>query len=134
VSHSAPQEFSAKLVLTKEDIVKIRLLAVVLGALLFTNAQAQFTGPSAAGRETTVAEVRDTRLGTYVTVTGRIVAHQRGDYYSFRDDTGEIRVEVDSATWRGRAVTPETKVRLLGEIDRGPAGRYLWVKSLEVLE
>jgi uncharacterized protein YdeI (BOF family) len=32
-------------------------------------------------------------------------------------------------------VTPENRVRLVGEVDRTLAGtRYIWVKSLEVLE
>lgn len=29
---------------------------------------------------------------------------------------------------------PDTKVRLLSEVDQGVAGRYLWVKSLEVVK
>ena len=62
-------------------------------------ATAQFTGPSASGRPSTVAEARDVRLGSYVTLTGHIVNHQRSDYFTFRDDTGEIRVETaDRAT------------------------------------
>ncbi len=114
--------------------MKLGLLAVVLCGVLASNAMAQFTGPSAAGRATTVQELRNTRLGSYVTVTGHIVAHQRATYYTFRDDTGEIRVEIESSTWQGRAVDPETKVRLLAEVDRGIAGRYLWVKSLELVD
>jgi uncharacterized protein YdeI (BOF family) len=32
-----------------------------------------------------------------------------------------------------RKVGPDDKVRLVGELDQGRAGRYLWIKSLEVL-
>lgn len=86
------------------------------------------------GAASTVRQVQGARLGSYVALTGHIVAHQRSDYFTFRDKTGEICVEVESPAWQGRAVTPETKVRLLGEVDSGFAGRYLWVKPLEILE
>jgi hypothetical protein len=63
----------------------------------------------------------------------KIVAHQRQNYFSFRDGSGEIRVEIDPGLWQNRKVGPDDKVRLVGELDQGTAGRYLWVKSLEVL-
>jgi len=97
-------------------------------------ARAQFTGPSAAGRPSRVADLPQARLGSYVTVTGHVVAHLRGDYYTFRDSSGEIRVEIESPVWQGRAVSPQTKVRLLGEVDSGPAGRYLWIKQLQTVD
>jgi len=103
--------------------------ALVLGSV-GSDAGAQFTGPSAVGQASTASAVRDVRLGTYVTLTGRIVNHQRDDYFTFRDETGEVRVEIDSATWGGRKIGPDDTVRLLGEVDRGRAGRYVWVKSL----
>ncbi|AKC86739.1 YgiW/YdeI family stress tolerance OB fold protein [Pseudoxanthomonas suwonensis] len=111
----------------------LAVLVLCLSTLLASAAMAQFTGPSASGRPSTVAEARDVRLGSYVTLTGHIVNHQRSDYFTFRDDTGEIRVEISSGVWGGRKVGPETQVRLMGEVDRGPAGRYIWVKTLDVL-
>ena len=104
-----------------------------LSVLSASAAMAQFTGPSASGPPTTVSAVGNARIGSYVTLTGNIVNHQRSDYFTFRDDTGEIRVEIASGVWGGRQVGPDTRVRLLGEVDRGPAGRYVWVKTLEVL-
>lgn len=104
------------------------------GLLATTGAMAQFTGPSAPGRAGTVEQVRSVRIGSYVTVTGYIVAHQRKDYFTFRDKTGEIRVEIEPSVWQGRPVSPDTAVRLLGEVDTGPAGRYLWVKSLDLVK
>jgi uncharacterized protein YdeI (BOF family) len=46
---------------------------------------------------------------------------------------GDIRVEISSPVFAGRAVTPETRVRLVGEVDVGLAGRYVWIQSLEIL-
>ena len=114
--------------------MKMRVLVSLFLSLLTLSAWAQFTGPGATGRETTVAQVAEARLGSYATVTGNVVAHQREDYFTFRDGTGEIRVEIDSSVWKNRKIGPETRVRLLGEIDSGPAGRYLWVKSLTVVD
>lgn len=112
----------------------MKILVSLLLSLLTLNATAQFTGPSETGRETTVAQISDERLGRYVTVTGHIIAHQREDYYIFRDGTGEIRVEIENNVWQNRKIGPETKVRLRAQVDRGLAGRYLWVESLQVVE
>jgi uncharacterized protein (TIGR00156 family) len=114
--------------------VKMKVLVSLFLSLITLTAWAQFTGPGATGRETTVAQVADAQLGSYVTVTGNVVAHQREDYFTFRDATGEIRVEIGRSIWQNRKVGPEARVRLLGEIDSGPAGRYLWVKSLTVVD
>lgn len=113
--------------------MKKNALVFVVCSLLAQGAAAQFTGPSATGSAITVGQVNVLRLGSYVTVTGNIVAHQREDYYTFRDGTGEIRVEIDNAVWQNRKIGPEEKVRLLAEVDLGAAGPYLWVKTLEVV-
>jgi uncharacterized protein (TIGR00156 family) len=64
---------------------------------------------------------------------GNIVAHLRGDYYQFSDGSGEIRVEIPSGTFGGQQVGPQTRVRIMGEVDQGGAGRYVWVKSLSLI-
>lgn len=110
-----------------------KLAFFLLFSLITVTANAQFTGPSVTGNAITVTQIGAARLGSYVTVTGRIVAHQREDYFTFKDGTGEIRVEINSAVWQNRQIGPETKVRLLAEVDRNATGRYLWVKSLEIV-
>lgn len=112
----------------------VRISVLLFCGLLSSIATAQFTGPSSTGQPSTVAQVRGARLGSYVTVTGNIVAHQRQNYFTFRDASGEIRVEIENPVWQNRPVAPETKVRLLGEVDQGIAGRYLWIKSLELVK
>lgn len=120
--------------LKSKGYVMKKMLVFLLFSLFASIASAQFAGPSATGRTSTVAQVGAARLGSYVTVTGHIVVHQRENYFTFRDATGEIRVEIENSVWQHRQIAPETKVRLLAEVDRGFAGRYLWVKSLEVVE
>lgn len=112
---------------------KVFAFALLL-SLIGVNAMAQFTGPSTTGQPTTVKEALGSLPGTYVTVTGHIVAHLRGNYFTFRDATGDIRVEIENSVWENRKIGPETKVRLLGEVDVGFAGRYLWIKSLQVVQ
>lgn len=114
-------------------MIRIAFTAALL--MTATAASAQFAGPTSnpAARASTVAQVPNARAGSYVTLTGNIVAHQRDDYYTFRDATGEIRVEIEPEEFGGRKVTPETKVRITGEIERGFAGRYIEVDTLEIL-
>ena len=112
----------------------VAALAALAAVALTTPATAQFTGPSVSGNAVSVAELRTSLPGRYVTVSGHIVAHQREHYYTFRDASGEIRVEIEPAVWRGRPVGPDTRVRLLAEVDMGLTGRYLWVKTLELVE
>ncbi|HMQ93901.1 MAG TPA: NirD/YgiW/YdeI family stress tolerance protein [Amaricoccus sp.] len=106
-----------------------KILAAILVAAA-APAAAQFTGPSVQGTPSTVAEVQNARVGSYVTLEGNVVAHLREDYYRFADATGEIRVEIPARTFAGQQVEPATRVRIMGEIDRGFGGRYIWVKSL----
>lgn len=118
----------------KDCAVNKKVLAYIVLSVAASTAAAQFTGPSTTGRAATVAQVEQARLGSYVTLTGHVVAHQRSSYFTFRDGSGDIRVEIDNDVWNNRQVGPETKVRLLGEVDRGVAGRYIHVKSLEIVK
>ena len=108
-------------------------LIFALGAAL--PAAAQFSGPS-SGRTagvTTVAAAAQARDDTDVVLTGHIVDHQFGDYYTFRDPTGTITVEISQRDFRGQRVTPETTVRLTGEMEVDRRGRSIDVDVLEVL-
>ena len=113
--------------------MKKTVLAAALVSAFSLPALAQFTGPSAETKPSTVAQARDSLPGTYVTLTGHLVAHVRGEIYTFRDASGEMRVEVDHEIWRNRGVNPGTKVQLIGEVDLGISGRYVSVDSLQVV-
>jgi uncharacterized protein (TIGR00156 family) len=115
--------------------MKCYLGLAVISLLLSLTAHAQFTGPTITGSRTTVEQARKAPVDTYVIVTGNIVSHLRENYYTFRDETGNIRVEIEPPVWKNREVGPETKVRLVAEVDRNAAGTiYLWVKSLEIVK
>jgi uncharacterized protein (TIGR00156 family) len=119
---------------SKGPTMRAAILAIALALLTAAPVQAQFVGPSARGAQMTVAAAAAARVDTYVSVEGTIASHLRGDYYVFRDDTDEIRVEIAPGVFAGRLVGQDTRVRLLGEVDRNAAGvTYLWVKAFDIL-
>lgn len=97
---------------------------------LATSAQAQFTGSDVGMPPqdllispfeiSKVEAVRQMPDDTYVTVVGNIIQQQGRDRdkYLFQDETGEIIVEIDKKLWRNQPVSPETTVKILGELDQ----------------
>lgn len=114
--------------------MKAKFLVGLISFFIAFAAAAQLSGPSVTGNNHTVQQLANVRLGSYVTLTGNIVSHQRQNYFTFRDSTGEIRVEIEGSVWRGQQINPETKVQLFGEVDNASSGRYIWVKSLQVVQ
>ena len=114
----------------------LKVLSVVFLAALVTPAAAQFVGPGPGPTVTvtTVAEVANARLDSDVTVVGHIVGSLGNGYYTFRDDTGEIRVEIDRDVWRRREVTGDMRLQLTGEVERDRRGRYLDIDELIILD
>ena len=114
-------------------LVRRTILASLVTSICAAPAFAQFTGPSVQGAPSSVADALNLRVGTYVTLEGNITAHLRGEYFQFSDGNAQIRVEIPAATFGGRQVGPQTRVRIMGEVDQSNAGRYIWVKSLNLL-
>lgn len=75
-----------------------------------------FSGPGLA--PTTVREAATMRDDARVTLRGNIVQHLGKDKYLFRDETGTIRVEIDSHKWQGLTITPDDRVEIQGEVDK----------------
>ena len=113
--------------------MKAKIFIAIVWMSLPILTHAQFTGPVVDRAELSVDEVREARVGTYAIVTGQIINQIREDYYTFQDDTGEIRVEISPELWENRPVNPQTTVRLFVEVDMNMFGRrYLWVESIEI--
>ena len=73
---------------------------------------------------TTVNEARALPHDSWVILVGNIVnALPGGKYYSFRDSSGEIVIEIDQNVWRGLYVGESDQVEINGEIiaNRSPA-------------
>ncbi|HET6528519.1 MAG TPA: NirD/YgiW/YdeI family stress tolerance protein [Balneolaceae bacterium] len=94
---------------------KSALFLIILLFALTSISKAQFTGN---GDVVTVQQVKDQQNdGSYVTLEGFIVKRLGDELYLFRDDTGEIEVEIDDEVWQGQEVDANTKVRIQGEVD-----------------
>ncbi|QIQ20562.1 NirD/YgiW/YdeI family stress tolerance protein [Zophobihabitans entericus] len=78
--------------------------------------QGGFNGPSAGS--VTVAEAKQRGDDAKVILQGNIISAQGGEYYTFKDSSGEITVEIDHDVWRGITVNPEDTVEIYGEIDK----------------
>ncbi|MEY4506948.1 MAG: hypothetical protein RL297_1526 [Pseudomonadota bacterium] len=113
--------------------MKKTLFSAVVVVCVALPAWAQFVGPSASPKPSTAAQAKESLPGNQVTLNGNLVSHVRGEYYMFRDASGEMRVEVDNKLWQNRRVAPETRVQLVGEVDFDTSGRFVEVDSLAVV-
>ncbi len=93
-----------------------------------------FSGPTKG--ITTVQQVLDAGIfsdDTPVVLTGYIQAALGKKKYLFADATGTITVDIEHKKWLGQTVTPETKVQLIGEIDREISKIKVDVDAVKVL-
>ena len=90
------------------------LLVMALGA-----ATAQFIGPGTSDI-VTVKSVLDRPVDDmFVTLKGYIVKKISHDKYIFKDNTGEIRVDIDEKYFPyGTPITAQTLVMIQGEVDK----------------
>ena len=64
----------------------------------------------------TVSEARNLPQDSWVILRGSIVNVWADNYYSFRDSTGEMLVEISSSVWRGLSAGPNDTVEIRGEV------------------
>ena len=92
-----------------------------------------FTGPTApapaagnAGvvyQQVTVAQATALPNNSRVLLTGNLVNSTRRNYYTFRDTTGEIIVEIEAKYWGGLTVGPNDRIQIYGKLERKRDGR-----------
>jgi uncharacterized protein (TIGR00156 family) len=88
--------------------------------------QGGFVGPATPPAATTVVDTRILPDDAKVVLRGHIVRALGDEKYLFRDETGEISVEIDDDLWRGQRVEPKDAVEIRGEVDRD------WAISVEI--
>lgn len=77
-----------------------------------------FTGPGAANRTNTVADILKNPIDDQrVTLQGKVTRHIGGDKYMFTDGTGEIRVDIDDHQFPPQPINEKTTVVIMGEVD-----------------
>lgn len=126
------------------------LLTFVMLAVLAVPAYAAFEGPNSGGQSMggfqgptggvqadTVKKAQSSWDDAPVVLTGNIVERLAGsdDKYLFKDATGQIIVDIDHEIFADRTVTPQTKVRLSGKVDKDMMEPVkIDVKVLEILK
>lgn len=93
--------------------------------------QGGFSGP--APTLTTVAVAKTLRDDAWVVLEGNITRQIGHELYEFKDASGTIMAEIDAKYWMSQNVTPATRVRIEGEIDRDWNSLEVDVKSVRVL-
>ena len=103
----------------------VTAFALVGRGIADQNVKGGFVGPNVV-QITTVKDVSELRDDTDVFMQGKIVNSLGDERYTFVDETGEIIVEIDNEDWNGVVVTPETIVKIYGEVDKG------WFKKTKI--
>ncbi|MDD6087829.1 MAG: NirD/YgiW/YdeI family stress tolerance protein [Desulfovibrionaceae bacterium] len=96
------------------------LSACMISLLLCTPAAyAAFEGPGSTQAVTTAARARELPNETKIVLEGHLIEKKsRKERYTFRDQSGIITVEIDDKLFLSLpTITPETTVRLHGEVD-----------------
>jgi len=96
-------------------------LFAIFTSISTANAQTAggFEGPSAAqNATTTVADALKLGDEANVSLTGKIINSLGDEKYTFKDETGEVIIEIDDEDWNGVKVTPENTITINGEIDK----------------
>jgi len=107
--------------------------ALILVLMLSVPLFADFDGPGAASRAIPVSSVSSLRDDDKVTLEGYLIKQLSDEHYLFRDDSGEIEVEIDEEDFRGIRVTDTTAIRIIGEVDKDWNGISIDVDYLELL-
>ncbi|OLQ84334.1 hypothetical protein BIY21_05470 [Vibrio ponticus] len=97
--------------------MKKTLLAIVVACSVITApAFAAFKGPETAAVNT-VKQANDAADDSAVLLTGNIIESIGNETYLFKDETGQIQIEIDDEDWMGVDVTPNDRVVIRGEVD-----------------
>ncbi|MEC6798757.1 NirD/YgiW/YdeI family stress tolerance protein [Photobacterium sp. S4TG1] len=97
-----------------------------------TQVQGGFKGPSAIPVLNTVKAALHADDNAAVELTGHIVSSIGKDDYMFKDESGEIKIEIDHDDWHGITVTPTTKITIRGEIDKDWTVRTIDVDTVSL--
>ncbi len=114
----------------------ISALILMLVLMLPASSFAGFVGPGAISKVITDIKSisREGRDDTAVILEGHVIRQISEEYYIFKDDTGEIEVEIDYGRFRGQTITPQTKIRVSGTVDKGLLKTTVDIYYLEIIE
>jgi uncharacterized protein (TIGR00156 family) len=111
----------------------IKLVAVIMSLTFSVISYAGFEGPGVTLSVVPVNSINDLDDDDEVILEGYLVKKTGKEEYLFKDKTGEIKVEVDDKKLRGMTVTPETLIRIKGEVDNDWFSIQIDVDSVEII-
>lgn len=115
-------------------------LVIILLTAVSIYGQIGFTGPvtglNARGhrQSVTVADAKKLREDSKVIIQGNIVGSLGNERYLFKDNTGEITVEIDYEVWNGLSVDENDRVEIYGEIDIERGKKEVDAKFIKVID
>ncbi len=94
-----------------------------------TQAGVQFQGPVEVVKVQSLLDSSNPFMEKKVVVEGNLVRQLRKDTFMFSDGSNEIQVELDDDIHLNATLTPETKVRLFGNLKTAARLRLKWIIS-----
>ncbi|MDO4435991.1 MAG: NirD/YgiW/YdeI family stress tolerance protein [Cardiobacteriaceae bacterium] len=83
----------------------------------------------------TTAEKNTWKDDQRVALQGKITEQYDDDDFLFQDKDGTIKIEVKDRAWRGQNVSPDTEIRIFGEVDKSDNGTVeLEVHRVEIVK
>ncbi len=80
-----------------------------------------------------MADARTYRDDAWVVLEGNIIRQVGHELYEFRDSSGSVYVDIDDKRWMGQTVSPESKVRIEGEVEKDWNSLEIDVKNLQLV-
>ena len=96
-------------------------------------ADAAFDGPGTPPTVKEAAGVASAAKDSGAVLEGSLTRKVKDELYIFQDASGEVLVEIDDDLMANRSITPDTRVRLKGEVDRKKGKNLVEVDMLEIL-
>lgn len=113
--------------------MKRRFAVAFAGLPALSAARAEFVGPGAPVSLTRAADVATAGDKTPVRLEGWLSRQLDDEHYEFRDDSGTVRVEIERERLPAAKITPQTRLRLSGEVDRDWMRREVEVSRVELI-
>ncbi|GGZ02890.1 NirD/YgiW/YdeI family stress tolerance protein [Shewanella fodinae] len=101
----------------------------LLGALLVVTAPAM-----ASASVTTAQAAKGADLDTQVALQGYLIKALGGEHYLFRDQSGELKVEIDNALWRHIDVKGDTPLTLTGKVGNTRFGPEVEIDHMQLAD
>lgn len=98
------------------------IITAIAASFIFSNVQAQYTGPGSEIKLYTVNEVIDQaskldKSDYQIKIEGFVIEQINKDTFWFKDKTGKIRIEIDKKQLPTTPFNEKTELIIMGEVD-----------------